>query len=299
VADFDLMELISAPIIAMNEAESDNAARFVELLNEFAFRKNEDTGESVLEKLKFSFDRVDPDGQTRTQNVEIPLIHFLPIGGIAIDQATLNYALKLDPQGDTDPNGKLRLKGRLADSSEKETGLSGNVNIEIKLKQIDLPQGVLSMLETTQSATVQTEKEKAPQEPLPIIPDDFVSAQLLELAPRYIEAGQDNMTTILFEFDDAVLTNQSHIDFELSSWPKSALEFEDKNTFSMTRRGKQQIQFLASPIIEEYSSKTDIKLRILARVRAADGDIKEQQISIFLPRSKDAETRALNLSKDK
>lgn len=288
MSDFDLMELIAAPIIAMNEAESDNAVRFVELLQDFAFIEDPVTGAKKLQNLEFSFDRADADGQIRVQTVSIPLLQFMPIGGVSIDQATLNYALKLQPQA-TKKNGRLRMAGHIADGYEKTTGLSGNVNIEIKLRQIDLPQGVLTMLETAQAAVTHTDTtpeiiEPEPPTPLPEITDTFIDVVLLDREPRLIEAGQDQVSVFGVGLSEAVKAHGAKVEVELSSWPKAALEFEDKGSFTIADDRELKLGYLVSPAVERYAARTGIKLVMNAKVTAGTGDVIAQKIEFPLAR---------------
>ena len=292
MSDFDLHELISAPIIAMNEAEAENSIRYVELLESYAFDAPKKAGDAPsLSTLAFTYARAEPDGTASLQSVEIPLIQFLPISGVAIDHATLNYALKINPQADKS-SGKLRMFGRLAENIQADSPLSGNINIELHLKQVDVPQGVLSLLESTQQAAQQKTISVKPEEPLPVsepvveIPDKFVEFDVVKAPAKSIRAGQDYEYVLRTDFVKELLDRDAEVLLTLGAQPRAALNFEGQEG-RIIRHGEDfKIQFLASPRIENYKSTTKLKLTLTASHKLSNGEIITYQHNIDLRRAK-------------
>jgi len=281
MSDFGLEELIAAPIIAMNEAEAENAARYVELLDNYAFETAVKGGPKKLSTLAFSYARIEADGTQSLQSVEIPLIQFLPISGVAIDQAKLNYALKLNPKPEK-KSGRLKWFGRLAENTGSESPLSGNINIELHLKQVDVPQGVLSLLEASQQAAHQKTIEAKPLDPTinsdeeiaVEIPDDFVDFEVIERPDRFIRPGQDYSYKVRANFAEAIQNRELRILTRLSSQPKFALEFEGESDFKLRHGETFNLRFLTSPRIEKYKPRTSIAMILNTEIEDADGKVK-------------------------
>jgi len=291
MSDFGLEELIAAPIIAMNEAEAENAARYVELLDNYAFETSVKGGLKKLSTLAFSYARIEADGTASLQSVEIPLIQFLPISGVAIDQAKLNYALKLNPSPEK-KSGRLKWFGRLAENTGSETPLSGNINIELHLKQVDVPQGVLSLLEASQQAAHQKTIEAKPLEPVinsvedvvTEIPDDFVDFEVIDKPDRFIRAGQDYSYKVKANFAEAIRNKELVIFTKLNSQPSGALEFEGESDFKLRDGEMFEVRFLTSPRIEKYKPRTSIAMILTAEIEDTDGKVKTNSQAIKLAR---------------
>jgi len=291
MSDFGLEELIAAPIIAMNEAEAENAARYVELLDNYAFENSVKGGPKKLSTMAFSYARIEADGTQSLQSVEIPLIQFLPISGVAIDQAKLNYALKLNPKPEK-KSGRLKWFGRLAENTGSESPLSGNINIELHLKQVDVPQGVLSLLEASQQAAHQKTIEAKPLDPtinsdeeiVAEIPDDFVDFEVIERPNRFIRAGQDYRYIVRANFAESIQNRDIHILTRLGSQPKAALEFEGEADFKLRHGETFEVRFLTSPRIEKYKPQTSIAMMLNAEIEDVDGKMKTRSQAIKLAR---------------
>ena len=289
MADFDLYELISAPIIAMNEAESQNSARYVELLEDYAFEKVDETGQRKLSKLAFSYARAEPDGTASLQTFEIPLIQFLPISGIAIETAKLNYALKINTAAEKS-SGRVRMLGQLADSRESDSPLSGNINIELHLKQVDMPQGVLSLLETSQQAAqqkstlIETLKPEPEPEPVTVIPDDFINFDVIETSVEAVLPGQDVTYVLRPNFAKELLNQDAKVLVMLGAQPRNALEFEGEQDMTVRHGEDFKVSFLTSPRIETYKSTTQVKLVLEAEFKSRTGSVKTKVQTISLPR---------------
>ncbi len=287
MADFDLHELLAAPILAMNEAEAQNSARYVELLEEYAFEPAKAGGIRKLSTLSFSYMRAEPDGTAQLQNVEIPLVQFLPISGVSIETAKLNYALKINPSTEK-ASGRLKMLGRLAETVESNTPLSGNLNIEIQLKQVDMPQGVMSLLQASSSGVREVpmpKEEPAPPVDVPVeLPDKFIDFEVLEKSAKVIAPGQDYATVIRPSFVEGLKKYDAKVSLTLSSHPKGALSFEGQDKQVINDREDFKIKFLTSPRIDEYKASTKVKLLILVSAEIDGKEAAQFTHSIVLQR---------------
>jgi hypothetical protein len=236
--DFDFWKLIAGPIQAMNEAEAASAARFVDLMTEYAFEPGE-TAEAPrrLRELTFDMRRIGSNGQVETRRISIPLLQLLPLGGVSIGEATLKFGLSMraevggraagtpapadtataDAAGGVSSAAALRiatpatlqarqaepvrLAGRLARTQGTTDGVGqtdANIDIEIKLRQIDLPQGILTLLQQADGGIEERiEVAAEPEPPAPPTPpqdpveaDDLFKVSAVDFSPRDIRAGR-------------------------------------------------------------------------------------------------------------
>ena len=271
----------------MNEAESQNAERFVELLEQVALEPADPDGHRKLSVLAFSYERAEPDGTTTRQSVEVPILQLLPIGGISIEHARLNYALKVSPSAKK-KKGALRFFGRIAESAKSETKLSGNFDIELNLRQIDLPQGVLSLLESSQNAVKQQEITATPA--VEAIPDEFVEIELVEMTPQSLVAGQDHKLTLKVGLAPALAERRSEVRLIFSATPRSALQFPEFNDITISEHLRFELPFTASSEIGGFKETTLVGLVVDATVKAPSGSPKSLRRSFQLPRDPDGGT---------
>jgi hypothetical protein len=208
--EFDLSDLIAAPIRALNEAEAAAATRFLELLLDYALEhpagaRAEAAPTPRLRQFSFDMERVDADGQTRTHRLSVPLFQLLPFGGVSIDQATLNYGVTLRAARPSDPApGRVagvaalpasRFSGRLAQShggsSPGAPASDANLDIEVKLRQIDMPQGLLDLIQHTQGIVRSEAPSSDEREPPPASDAKLFTVESLGI-------GRDGRSTAKF-----------------------------------------------------------------------------------------------------
>ena len=162
--EFDLHQLLAGPIIAMNDAQADAAASFYEVFDQFAFEPAQQAAHGAepeprrLRMISFIAERATADGIERRQ-ISMPLLQMIPIGGIGIDSAKIQFSLAVNaepPSAARAPANApaaaeraVALKARIAPAAASETA-SGNLQVEIVLKQLDLPAGYLDMIAETQ-----------------------------------------------------------------------------------------------------------------------------------------------------
>lgn len=198
--DFDLHHLLAGPVIAMNDAQADAAASFYDLFERFAFepadRAARGAGDAPrrLRMISFLAERATPEGIER-RRISMPLLQMIPIGGVAIDSAKIEFALSVTAgplalakpaAGQADiasAERKLALKGRIAPTGGGSDA-TGNLRVEIVLKQVDLPAGYLDMIAETQGGMSQLVPVPDPRRPL------FEASFPLGSPPRIAKAGK-------------------------------------------------------------------------------------------------------------
>lgn len=204
VEEFDLSELLAAPIRALNEAEAASAVHFVELLLEQmleppAAREQTapaaaggvpEAGAPRLRQLSFDMQRVEADGRTRTHSLTIPLLQLLPFGGVSIDQATLAYGLTLragkarQPRATQGGTPGSRFMGRLAQTrggGDPATRSDANLDVEVRLRQMDMPQGLLDLIRHTQGILRSDPSPTAPPDPAPVSDEALFQIEILRI----------------------------------------------------------------------------------------------------------------------
>jgi hypothetical protein len=204
--EFDLAELLAAPIRALNEAEAAAAAHFVEILLgqmlETAAAPAGKAGSAAggaasearprLRQLSFDIDGVGADGGTQTHSLTIPYVQLLPVGGMSIDHAVLNFGLTLRAREDRPAPAPAhlvpatRFSGRLAQSrggGGPGSPSDANLDVEVRLRQMDMPQGLLDVIQHTQGATRSVPARPRRSDP-PEVPDEHLfRIEVLRIEP--------------------------------------------------------------------------------------------------------------------
>ncbi len=187
----DLAELFAMPLTALIEADAQAAKTFVDFIKAYGFERPQGSSEEEFGKLKmvsFSYTRIGANGLPQTFNIEIPVILLIPLPALAINDATMKFEVEIfaivkrDPAiGDALREGRvplrhqpvsrrpLQLKVRMARSPTRMTSSASEdkdyaevksrtaMQVEVKLRQSDLPEGILQMLNLTAQGTQDTE----------------------------------------------------------------------------------------------------------------------------------------------
>lgn len=182
---FELHQLLAGPVVAMNDAQAEAAARFYEIFERFAFepeaaRTSAEASARHLRVISFVAERPRPDGGMERREISMPLLQMIPMAGVGIDAATLRFAVALTEEpasqggaspAQRPPRGALPaqsaspvLRGRIAPTSGGEQ--SGNLQVEIQLRQMDLPGGYLDLLAETQGAVSRPRTADQAENPL-------------------------------------------------------------------------------------------------------------------------------------
>lgn len=262
----ELWQLLAAPISAVNEAETANAMRFVELFTECACTvaggsdgpqplhgkdNHPGTHPQRLRELMFEVEGRDQSGAPERRLLRIPLFQLMPISGVSIERAKLSYTLEV---GTAPPDNGVGQVGdnmpRLVASIARRTGSTegdvrraptgsgaegGNLEVEIELRQMDLPAGVLELLQHTQGAAIEVLPYDAASDdrsgrPLddcnheePWSPDELFRVSIRSPGDRPLPPGQELVTRANIRLNRA-LTRGEPVQFELAAYPKGSLQ---------------------------------------------------------------------------
>jgi hypothetical protein len=312
--DFDLWELIAAPIKAMNEAEAGSATRFVELLLDYALEpvpaadpKQKTVvapaaAPTKLREVSFQMRRPTAPGQTETREITLPLLQLVPIGGVSINEATLNYGLSMSAARAASPGTRrlfpqpgssetvTRFTGRLAQTSGlRSTGdgtpaTDANITIEIKLKQMDLPQGVLDLLQHTQGGIDSPVGEQGGPATTPPVNGNgpLFSAEILGMSGKVIQPGE--RFSLKARITPGELSKPLHV--SLSSQPGKALNILEPGTeFDLTSVKEIDIVVFVSNAVKDYKPDTRVAVVVHGTSTDQNGSPLELTTSLFLPRN--------------
>src|SRR4051812_31791014 len=101
--EFDLHQLLAGPVIAMNDAQADAAASFYEIFDQFAFEPAQTAAPGAepaprqLRMISFVAERATAEGIER-RRISMPLLQMIPIGGIGIDSAKIQFSLAVNAE---------------------------------------------------------------------------------------------------------------------------------------------------------------------------------------------------------
>ena len=318
--DFDLWELIAAPISAMNEAEAGAAGRFVELLLDYAIEPPKAVDPSKrssieaaaqptatatpakLREVSFETRRLNTQGQIETRRITLPLLQLMPIGGVSINEATLTYGFSMRAARGSSPGARTlpgqpaktavapRFTGRLAQtggvrSSESSPATDANITIVMHLKQMDLPQGVLDLLQHTQGAVdepkiengVTAENGSAP------VNDRLFTAEILGMSGKIIQPGEKFVLKIRIT-PHGRLSKPLHL--SLTSQPGKALNIVDPPAeFDIALPKDVDLVVFVNSVVKNYKPSTKIAVVIHGTSADQDGSPVELTISLELPRN--------------
>lgn len=210
--EFDLKQLLAAPVVAMNDAQADAAANFYDMLQAFAFEGPPpaangavaavDAGPRRLRMISFIAESADADGRLHRREISMPLIQLIPIGGVGIDSARIEFSLAVDVEatatpatglaaitlpraGDAGRAPPILMKAKIPPTPGSQpgpggpadsAGAMGNLKVDISLKQVDLPNGFLDMIAETQGGTVR---------PMPALAEPPPEPPRAEAAPLF------------------------------------------------------------------------------------------------------------------
>lgn len=170
----ELKDLIAGPLVATIDADSLSAQRYLDYLFKIAFESYDAKTGKVgnLRMLTFNYRSHDISG-VRTQSVSIPLLTLVPLPLLQIQEADFDFDIQvLDAsskqqqasfsfetgQGEKapdDPAGNdTRLRVALAASSggksdkseNRQSSLSANMKVHVKMRQADIPGGLPMLL---------------------------------------------------------------------------------------------------------------------------------------------------------
>ena len=170
----ELKDLIAGPLVATIDADSLSAQRYLDYLCKIAFETcDTTTGKAEgLRMLTFNYKSHDLTGY-RTQSVSIPLLTLVPLPLLQIQEADFDFDIQVldastrqqrdsfsfetgnSERAQDAPDGNdIRLRvalaaslGRKANLSEnRQSNLSANMKVHVKMRQADIPGGLSVLL---------------------------------------------------------------------------------------------------------------------------------------------------------
>lgn len=162
-----LEQIISAPLIAIIKAQRESAIATLQfLLSQMEEKEEAGKRKKVPVALEFSFTQTvqNPDtGQMEAMpmNMSIPVVTLVPIPYISVEEAELEFKAKIvATKLKEEKEVKLALPVLYAVyGSKANSDLTGEMNVKIKAKRIDVPEGMAKMLTTLSNSIPVTKDE--------------------------------------------------------------------------------------------------------------------------------------------
>jgi hypothetical protein len=303
----ELWQLLAAPISAVNEAEAANAVRFVELLTEYACVEEASPNETPeapsttrdpgprprrFRELAFEIERRNELGAPERREIRIPLLQLIPVGGVSIERAKLSYALAVDAlaPGAQDDQGDRTLP-RLGGSIARRTGSAdregsagaGNFEVEIELRQMDLPAGVLDLIQHTQGGVITVQPDVASSGDTADGPDnderdgeevwsphEVFRVAIPGLANRVLRPGEEFIALARIRLNRDI-TRGAPVRFDIVANPRGSLHLvAPSGGFTIEEDQQISLQISASTQVARYKPSTRVGLRVTASITGTE-----------------------------
>jgi hypothetical protein len=297
--DFDLHQLLAGPIIAMNDAQSEAAGSFYEIFDQFAFEPTveEAAGEAApprrLRMISFVAERSTPEGIERRQ-ISMPLLQMIPIAGVTIDSAKIEFSLAVNaepaaaarPAAGTAAVGAGRtvaLKGQIAPTSGADRASTGNLQVEIVLKQADLPAGYINMIAETQGGMSRLVDEPAPGGGTDPKPEEtpLFTASIMQPQPLMGPGGEYELSLMIGPIEKWL--GPDGLDITFLSWPRRAMRIvtptEPVRFDRRARPQKVRIRVAESALDK---NPVDIALVVEGEALGPDGVFRKSSVRFIL-----------------
>lgn len=192
----ELQDLIAGPLVATIDADSLSAQRYLDYLFKIAFDSYDPKTGKVgsLRMLTFNYRSRDLSG-SRTQSVSIPLLTMVPLPLLQIQEADFDFDIQVldasskqqqssfsfetgqsekTPEDPVGSDTRLRValapvSGGKSDKSEgRQSSLSANMKVHVKMRQADIPGGLSTLLNKAVNNMVEDvsyEPENIPDKP--------------------------------------------------------------------------------------------------------------------------------------
>lgn len=179
VNSIDIASLISAPLLALVEANSMMAQAQTKFLLDYCFNKVDDHYEPIMVKMALTqtviipevsqsngqlSDGINelPEASSTIKNVttyfNIPLLTIVPINSLAVDKVSIEFYMDITKMvsllstEDNDSSPKLadqkaQLKGKISHEGNQENDQTNNIKVSLNAATLPLPTGVLSIID--------------------------------------------------------------------------------------------------------------------------------------------------------
>lgn len=147
-----LEQIISAPLIAIIHAQKESAIATLQfLISQMEEREELGRRKKVPLTLDFNYSQILQDPETGRIEVlpmkmSIPVLTLVPIPYISIDEAELEFKAKIVTSKIREEKGIKFVSLYAAYGSKADVDLSGELNVKIKAKRTDIPEGVAKMI---------------------------------------------------------------------------------------------------------------------------------------------------------
>lgn len=196
ISSISLGSIIGGALSAIVEAQSQAAYTTVDFINEVGFQKDQESGKNEPVYVDFQYEKLytpkkkedgdsqtEPDTLTQVTNLKVPLLTMVPIPYIRVDDASIDFNVKINSVqetksstdltygGSTEANAgyngfrfKTGIKLSASISNQKKSSTSDNVtrdyslSIHVHAKQDDMPAGVERLLDILSDASASETK---------------------------------------------------------------------------------------------------------------------------------------------
>ncbi len=264
-----------------------------------------------LRTISFVAERATSAGVERRE-ISLPLLQMIPLGGVTIDSANIRFSLALTadpptpeppppppggPVPPSPPSGGVRpkvaeivprravqLKARIAPASGPAGtefagagGMSvggGNLEVEMVLRQIDLPAGFLDMIAETQGG-MSRRIDAAAGGPAPLF-----AATISSELPARLAQGQSIAVEIEIAPDPAQVGAEG---LALAYAAEPAGAFEAKPSDPIRRIGRERVGGRVKLAIADVREGTALALVVHGTAPAAEGAPRRHSVRLALP----------------
>ena len=192
----ELKDLISGPLVATIDADTMSARRYLRYLCDLAFESyDQTTGKAgQLRMLEFSYQTKNGNGHNE-QTISIPLLTLVPLPLLQVQEANFDFDIQIidavqadrnstisfsNPKGEDcsskDEEERMKTEGlklRVAiapQGSEKthnssKNSLTANMKVNVKMKQADMPGGLMKLLQLTTNNAMMEESRQIKDKP--------------------------------------------------------------------------------------------------------------------------------------
>lgn len=280
----DLAELFSMPLTALIEADALAAQTFIDFVRRYGFEDHDSKDFDKFGKLKmvsFSYTKLGANGQPQVFNIEVPLILLIPLPALTIDDASMTFEVEIfgiakrsDEVQRALIEGKIphhlqpvsrrqkQMRVRMARSTSRKGGATTQegvraeaksrtkMHVDVKLRQSDLPEGILQMLNLTSQSTQDTEV---------VIP--YISLTPETAKTRLTKLGDTlHIQLALLGLDGDEI---AHKRVELSQDPDDLFQMNQRVTTDENGRAEFDIVLISAPpkderVLQMITAKTNV-----------------------------------------
>lgn len=159
-ADFELHQLLAAPLAALVRAEALSAMALLDVIGQIGFQPATAAAPETLGALRmasFTYPRQLPDGSVRTMTMELPLLSLVPLPVLAVKDGSFVFDVALTGLRAVPPTEAQRASGMSEVAltvALPPTAASGTtapappvMNVHLNVVRGDFPNGIINLLQ--------------------------------------------------------------------------------------------------------------------------------------------------------